>query len=206
MELCTTRIPGYYGLNPLEDIQVITPMYRGAAGVHKLNLALQQRLNPQTPGAPCVLLGEGTAYVGDKVMQIRNDYEKGVFNGDVAVITSIDTDAETFQARLLGAPTAAGMDRETVEYHFDQTGDLVLAYACSVHKSQGSEFPAIILPLTMQHYLLLQRNLLYTAVTRARRLAVLVGSRRALAIALANDKVERRYSGLGRRLRAEVRV
>lgn len=197
-DLCATRLPGYYGVNPVEDVQVISPMYRGEAGVTSLNARLQQRLNPSRPGAPAAAVSNGQARVGDKVMQIRNNYERGVFNGDMGVVTAIDPEEGILHMRLLGTRDAA----EDVEYARDETGELALAYACSVHKSQGSEFPAVVVPLTTQHYVMLQRNLLYTAITRARRIVVLVGSQRALAVAIKNDRVDRRYTRLAERLRS----
>ena len=197
--LCATRLPSHYGFDPISDVQVIAPMYKGEAGVLSLNSALQARLNPPPPeGAVEVAVSNGRARARDKVMQLRNNYDKGVFNGDMGVIDAIDEASRTLTFRLLG-PVA-----EPLTYTFDEAGELALAYACSVHKSQGSEFQAAIIPLTTQHYMMLQRNLLYTAVTRARRLAVLVGSRRALRIAVENDKVEKRYTWLAERLRGRA--
>jgi exodeoxyribonuclease V alpha subunit len=128
-------------------------------------------------------------------MQMRNNYDKGVFNGDMGIIEAIDTESRSLVFRLLGPAS------DPVTYTFDEASELSLAYACSVHKSQGSEFQAAVVPVTTQHYVMLQRNLLYTAVTRARRLVVLVGSRRALRVAVENDKVEKRYTWLAERLK-----
>lgn len=193
--LCAVRLPHKYGFNPVSDIQVLAPMYKGDAGVINLNNALQERLNPplgdDDDNAP---VSNGYARVGDKVMQLRNNYEKCVFNGDMGIVTAIDEEKRSLAIRLLGAT-------EPVSYSFDEANELVLAYACSVHKSQGSEFQAAVIPLTTQHYIMLQRNLLYTAVTRARKLVVLVGSRRALAMAIKNDKVEKRYTYLAEKVR-----
>lgn len=196
IELCAIRLPNHYKFDPITDVQVIAPMYKGDAGVLSLNAALQARLNPAEQNATDVAVSNGRARVRDKVMQMRNNYDKGVFNGDMGVIESIDAEGRTLAFRLLG-PVA-----EPITYTFDEANELALAYACSVHKSQGSEFQAAVIPLTTQHYMMLQRNLLYTAVTRARRLVVLVGSRRALRIAVENDKVEKRYTWLAERLKA----
>ncbi len=188
-ELCAERLPRRYNLDPIEDIQVLAPMYRGETGASNLNQVLQQRLNPK---------GEswkrgGTEYrVGDKVMQVRNNYEKGVFNGDVGRLRAVD--AENQLVRVLF--------EEEVEYEFSELDELVLAYAVSVHKSQGSEYRAVVLPLTTQHYLMLQRNLLYTAITRARELVVMVGTKRALGIAVRNARTTERHTALADRLRS----
>jgi exodeoxyribonuclease V alpha subunit len=193
--LCATRLPRHYGFDPVRDVQVISPMYRGTAGVTNLNAGLQERINPQPADAPAVKLSNGQGRVGDKVMQMRNNYDKGVFNGDMGIISAIDSEDDKLWVRLLGAASS------DVEYDHDEAGELALAYACSVHKSQGSEFPAVVLPLTTQHFVMLQRNLLYTAVTRARRLVVLVGAPRALALAVKNDRVEQRWTRLAARLK-----
>ncbi|NDD28980.1 MAG: ATP-dependent RecD-like DNA helicase [Proteobacteria bacterium] len=196
LSLCSTRLPGHYGFNPVTDVQVISPMYKGEAGVLSLNAALQAKLNPPVvDGAPEVSVSNGKARTGDKVMQMRNNYDKGVFNGDMGIIEAIDAESRSLIFRLLGPAS------DPVTYTFDEAGELSLAYACSVHKSQGSEFQAAVVPVTTQHYVMLQRNLLYTAVTRARRLVVLVGSRRALRVAVENDKVEKRYTWLAERLK-----
>jgi exodeoxyribonuclease V alpha subunit len=195
ISLCATRLPAYYGFDPITDVQVIAPMYRGDAGVINLNNALQEKLNPPPEGAVEVSVSNGRVRLGDKVMQIRNNYDKGVFNGDMGVVTSVDGEEKKLRVALLGPSS------DPVEYAFDDANELVLAYACSVHKSQGSEFAAAVIPLTMQHYMMLQRNLIYTAVTRARKLVVLVGSRKALGVAVRNDRVEKRYTRLAEKVR-----
>jgi exodeoxyribonuclease V alpha subunit len=167
-------------------------MHRGPAGVSALNRRLQMRLNPSKEGKPEWKLGQRVFRMGDRVMQIRNNYDKQVFNGDMGRIKYMDVDAK----RL-------GVDFETlvVDYEFSQMDELIHAYAVSVHKAQGSEFPVVVMPILTQHYMLLQRNLLYTGVTRARELAVLVGSKRALAIAVHNEKVASRNTRLADALR-----
>lgn len=192
VELVTRRIPGKFGFHPLRGIQVLSPMYRGKAGVAFLNEQLQQVLNPPDPHKRERRLGGRLFRVGDKVMQIRNNYEKDVFNGDAGRIVSIDPEEQT-------AMVAFDDDR-MVEYDLSELDELVHAFAISVHKAQGAEYPAVVIPVLTQHYLLLQRNLIYTAVTRAKKLVVLVGTRKALAIAIKNNKIAARYSGLRRKL------
>jgi exodeoxyribonuclease V alpha subunit len=192
VRLCKERIPQAFGLDPLRDVQVLSPMHRGPAGTEALNRALQAALNPE--GAAILHAGR-TLRVGDKVMQVRNDYERDVFNGDVGLITHA--------AEEEGEPLCeVDFDGRRVRYESDALAELELAYAVSVHKSQGSEYPAVVLPLLMQHYLLLKRNLLYTAVTRGKRLVVLVGSQRAIRRAVADDAAAERHSGLRARLLA----
>jgi exodeoxyribonuclease V alpha subunit len=187
-QLVRERLPQRFGLDARADIQVLTPMHRGATGSRALNEALQAALNPE--GAP--LEGRGGAFrLGDKVMQLRNDYEREVFNGDIGRIASVEGDTLTVEFEGRG-----------VTYAPDDLDQLQLAYACSVHKAQGSEYPAVVLALSTQHYPMLQRNLLYTAVTRGKRLVVIVGSRRALALAVKNERTEERYTRLAERLRA----
>jgi exodeoxyribonuclease V alpha subunit len=166
-------------------------MYRGAAGVSALNASLQRALNPESPQKAERRLSGTLFRTGDRVMQTRNNYDKDVYNGDMGHVVSIDLENQTLSVRI---------DDRTVEYDWSETDELVPAYAVSVHKAQGSEYPAIVLTLLPQHYLMLQRNLLYTAITRAKRLCVIVGSRRALAMAVKNNKVAERYSGLQARL------
>lgn len=192
VDVACERIPARFGVDPVEDIQVLSPMYRGPAGVHALNARLQELLNPRS-----VLKPERTLYgqvyrPGDKVMQIRNDYDKDVFNGDIGRVAGLDPIEHTLTV------TYEGRD---VVYDWSEADQLTLAYAISVHKSQGAEFPAVVMPVITQHYPMLQRNLLYTGVTRAKHLCVLVGSRRALHIAVKNDQVAHRHTGLDRRLR-----
>jgi exodeoxyribonuclease V alpha subunit len=170
-------------------------MHRGVVGVGELNLRLQATLNPPGPGKTERQVGSRTFRVGDRVMQIRNNYDKDVFNGDMGRITGIDLEEQVLTVRIDGRPVA---------YDFLELDELVHAYAVSVHKAQGSEYPAVVVPLLTTHYMMLQRNLLYTAVTRAQKLVVLVGTPRAIAIAVNNDRAQARYSGLAERLgRAE---
>jgi exodeoxyribonuclease V alpha subunit len=182
-DLCQRRLPARYGFDPMEDIQVLTPMYRGEVGVDQLNRTLQDALNPS--GAS-LKRSDREFRVGDKVLQTRNNYDKMVFNGDIGRIKRIDPDAQTVEVAFA----------EPVVYDFADLDELVPAYAISVHKSQGSEYPAIVMPLFTTHYMMLQRNLLYTAITRARSLVVLVGAKKALAIAVKNNSVLDRYTGL----------
>jgi len=190
VDLVARRIPRRFGLDPAAEVQVLVPMRRGPAGVEALNRALQEALNP----APAALTwGERGFRPGDRVMQVRNNYEKDVFNGDIG--RAVGAAGEEVRLRV-------DFEGRRVDYEAHELDELTLAYAVSVHKSQGSEFPAVVLPLLTQHHVMLQRNLLYTAVTRARRLAVLVGSRRALGTAVRNDRRQRRYSGLAARLAA----
>lgn len=186
-QIVAERIPGRFGLDPVDDVQVLAPMHRGACGAHQLNAALQTLLNPG--GRPVAGSPRGFR-VGDKVMQVRNDYEREVFNGDVGRIAAADDDAVHVR-----------FDDRTVEYGRDELDALVLAYACSVHKSQGSEYPAVVMPVLTEHWVMLQRNLLYTAVTRGKRLVVLVGQERALRRAVESVHGLRRYTALARRLR-----
>jgi exodeoxyribonuclease V alpha subunit len=192
-EVVCERIPNKFGFHPREQVQVLAPMYRGPVGVNALNERLQILLNPSSSIKPEKSLFGQVLRIGDKVMQIQNNYDKDVFNGDIGSVALIDP----IEQRL-------GVDFEgrRVEYEWSDADQLVLAYAVSVHKAQGSEFPVVVIPLVMAHYLMLQRNLLYTAVTRAKQLCVLVGSRRALSIAVRNDKVANRYTALDWRLRA----
>jgi exodeoxyribonuclease V alpha subunit len=183
------RIPERFGLDPLGDVQVLAPMYRGLLGTDNLNHELQALLNPN--GAP-IPFGGARFRVGDKVMQIRNDYDKDVFNGDVGLVRDFDAALKT---------VTVAMEGRDVVYEAPDLSELVPAYAVTVHKSQGSEYPAVVVPLHTQHYMMLQRNLLYTAVTRGRRLVVLVGSRRAVRLAISNNEMTRRFTCLAARLR-----
>ena len=197
VELCQERLPNYGPYDPLLDLQVLTPMRKTAAGVERLNQLLQEALNPRAR-EKLEASGKGSVFrLGDKVMQIRNNYQKEVYNGDIGLITAIDKEETelvvTFRDLLQPRP---------VVYDFTELDELVLSYAVSVHKSQGSEYPVIIMPVLTQHYMLLQRNLLYTGITRARKLAVLVGSKKALAIAVRNNKAEERFTLLDQRLRS----
>ena len=188
LELTSRRIPRRFGFDPIDDIQVLTPMHKGIVGAANLNHRLQAALNPIN-GA--VTLGDRTFRVNDKVMQIRNNYDKEVFNGDIGRITAIDS-----RERQL----TVIFDSREIVYDFGELDELVLAYAVSVHKSQGSEYPVVILPILTQHYILLQRNLIYTAITRGRNLVVMVGSRKALAIGVNNNQTQQRFTRLRHRL------
>ena len=189
-DLCRSRLPKTYGLDPLEDIQVLSPMHRGDAGAQALNERLQDALNPK--GAE--LLRNGVRYrEGDKVMQIRNNYDKDVFNGDIGRIGPIDQTEQELTVRF---------GERSVTYEFGELDELALAYAITVHKSQGSEFKAVIVPVTTQHFVMLQRNLIYTAITRARDLVVMVGTKKAMGIAVKNNAVAFRNTTLVERLRA----
>lgn len=190
-EIVCQRIPTRFGLHPVRDIQVLTPMYRGPAGVHALNETLQAALNPPVATKAEKRLFGQILRQGDKVMQIQNNYDKEVFNGDIGTIAWID---------LLEQTLRVSFEERQVDYDWSEADQLVLAYAVSVHKAQGSEFPAVVVPLLTSHYLMLQRNLLYTAVTRARKLCVLVGSRKAIGIAVRNNKVAERFTALDWRL------
>ncbi|HEY65752.1 MAG TPA: ATP-dependent RecD-like DNA helicase [Caldilineae bacterium] len=191
VELVQTRIPRRFGLSP-SDIQVLSPMHRGEAGVGNLNLLLQEAINPPSERKPERRVGGRVFRLGDRVMQVRNNYDKEVYNGDLGHIVAMDLEDQTL---------VVDFDGRRVMYDFLELDELVHAYAISVHKAQGSEFPAVVVPVLTQHYVMLQRNLLYTAVTRARQLVVLVGTPRAIAIAVRNDRVAQRYSALAERLR-----
>lgn len=191
VEIVQERIPRKFGI-PAREIQVLSPMHRGAVGVAALNERLQAALNPPAAGKPERRIGGRIFRLGDRVMQMRNNYDKDVFNGDLGQISALDLVEQTLSVRI---------DERTVPYDFLELDELVHAYAVSVHKSQGSEFPAVVVPITTQHYMMLQRNLLYTAVTRARKLVVLVGAPRAVAIAVNNNRIADRYSALAERLR-----
>ncbi|MFH1632513.1 MAG: ATP-dependent RecD-like DNA helicase [Chloroflexota bacterium] len=195
VDVVTARIPHKFSLDPLRQIQVLAPMYRGPAGVNALNQRLQETLNPPKPNQPERKLFGVTFRPGDKVMQTRNNYDKDVYNGDIGFIGAIDPIEQTLAVDFDGRP---------VEYDWSEADQLMLAYAVSVHKAQGSEFPAVVMPVVTQHYLMLQRNLLYTAITRARELCVLVGNRRAIGIAVRNNKVAHRFTALDWRLRDGV--
>ena len=188
LELTQERIPGRFGFHPLNDIQVLTPMHKGVVGAENLNTELQKAFNPTPAG---VIRGGRTFRIKDKVMQIKNNYDKAVFNGDIGRITRIKSESQE---------VLISFDGRDVLYDFTDLDEIVLAYAISVHKSQGSEYPAVIIPILMQHYLLLQRNLIYTAVTRGRKLVVIVGTKKALATGVKNDKTRKRYSRLRYRL------
>jgi exodeoxyribonuclease V alpha subunit len=190
VELAKTRIPRRFGLNSIRDIQVLCRMNRGGVGARSLNIELQAALNPA--GERKVERIGWTFASGDKVMQIENDYDKEVYNGDIGYIA--DVDPETGEL-------AVSFDGRSVIYGFGELDVLVPAYAATIHKSQGSEFPTVIIPVLTQHYPMLQRNLLYTGVTRGKRLVVLVGQKKAVAIAVRYASSRRRWSKLGELLR-----
>jgi exodeoxyribonuclease V alpha subunit len=187
------RIPARFGFDPIRDIQVLCPMHRGRTGARSLNLELQQAIHPTRSGEPSVERFGWRFSRGDKVMQTDNDYEREVFNGDLGFVCDIDADA---------AELGVEFDGRRVAYPFEELDRLVLAYATTIHKSQGSEYPAVVIPLSTAHYPMLKRNLVYTGVTRARRLVVLVGQRRALGLALRDAESDRRWSMFGHWLRA----
>jgi exodeoxyribonuclease V alpha subunit len=196
VELVAERIPQRFGFDAITDVQVLAPMHRGELGTAALNRALQDRLNPR-PAEPTAELtrGERVFRRGDKVMQLRNDYDKAVFNGDIGVIATIDTDEGVVRVEF---------DGKIASYERAELDQLSHAYAVSIHKSQGSEYPAVVIPLATQHYMMLQRSLLYTAVTRGKKLVVIVGSRRAIALAVKNADAKRRYTWLAERVRAAL--
>ncbi len=188
LKLVCERIQKAFGFDPIDDVQILTPMNRGTVGASNLNLELQKALNPGEDG---VMRGGRSFRINDKVMQIRNNYDKDVYNGDIGRISRIDR--ENQEVTIL-------FDGRAVSYDYPDLDEIVLAYAVSVHKSQGSEYPCVVIPLLTQHYVLLQRNLLYTAVTRGRKLVIVVGSKKAMAIAVKNDKPQNRYTFLKERL------
>ncbi|MEU4210538.1 ATP-dependent RecD-like DNA helicase [Streptomyces sp. NPDC026206] len=195
VDVAARRVPAKFGLDPRRDVQVLAPMHRGPAGAGNLNGLLQQAITPARPDLPERRFGGRVFRVGDKVTQIRNNYEKGengVFNGTVGVVTALDT----VEQRL----TVRTDEDEEVGYDFDELDELAHAYAVTIHRSQGSEYPAVVIPVTTGAWMMLQRNLLYTAVTRAKRLVVLVGSRRALAQAVRTVSAGRRFTALDHRL------
>lgn len=194
-EVVCTRIPKKFNLHPSREIQVLAPMYRGPAGVTALNTVLQESLNPPNALKPEKQLFGQVFRVGDKLMQTQNNYDKEVFNGDIGYLFAIHPLEQTLIIDFEG---------RTLEYDWTEADQLVLAYAVSVHKAQGSEFPAVVLPVITQQYIMLQRNLLYTAVTRARKLCVLVGNQKALGIAVRNNQVSQRYTALAWRLRGAI--
>jgi exodeoxyribonuclease V alpha subunit len=189
VELCSKRLPGYYKVDPIADIQVLTPMRRGEIGADNLNAMLQATLNTNT-----VSLRRGaTEYrIGDKIMQIKNNYDKDVFNGDIGVIRTVDPENKTLSAEF---------DCGLIEYDVLELDELVLSYAITVHKSQGGEFPIVVMPFCMSHYVMLQRNLLYTGVTRAKRVLVIVGEKKAVGIAVRNNSATKRNTMLAERLK-----
>ena len=197
VELVAQRIPARFKLDSITDVQVLTPMHRGELGTASINRALQERLNAHTPGMQELVRGERVFRPRDKVMQLRNDYDRNVFNGDIGVIEAIDHEAGSLRVDF---------DGRIVGYERADLDQLIHAYAVSVHKSQGSEYPAVVIPLVTQHFMMLQRSLLYTAVTRGKKLVVLVGSKRAVQLAVNNADAKKRYTWLAERVRAAREV
>ena len=178
-------IPKYFKLNPITDTQVLCPMQRGGCGARSLNIELQKALNPNHHQS---IEKYGQLYsVGDKVMQMENNYDKEVYNGDIGFITKIDHEEQQIIVIV---------DNKDVTYTFNELDELSISYATSIHKSQGSEYPAVVIPMTTQHFTMLKKNLLYTAITRGRKLVVLIGQKKAIAIAVKNRKDNKRYTKL----------
>ena len=195
VDVACNRVPKRFGLDPRRDVQVLAPMHRGPAGAGALNILLQQQLTPAREGMPERRVGGRVFRIGDKVTQIRNNYDKGqagVFNGTVGVVTALSTDEQSLTVRT--------DEDELIDYDFDELDELAHAYAMTIHRSQGSEYPAVVIPITTSAWMMLQRNLLYTAITRAKRLVVLVGSRRGLAAAVRTVGAGRRHTALTHRL------
>jgi exodeoxyribonuclease V alpha subunit len=195
VKVVSERIPARFGFNAIRDVQVLCPMNRGGVGARSLNLDLQTALNPQRQDQPVVERFGFTYRVGDKVMQIQNDYEKDAFNGDIGFVAAIDTD----EAEVL-----IDFDGRQIVYEFGELDEVVLAYATTIHKSQGSEYPAVVIPVLTQHYPMLQRNLLYTGITRGARLVVLIGQKSAVGIAVRGVGERRRWSKLRELLTGNV--
>jgi exodeoxyribonuclease V alpha subunit len=191
LEMVKTRIPSRFGLDPIREIQVLCPMNRGSLGVRELNVRLQNELNPARADEPFVEKFGWQFRPRDKVIQTENDYDKDVFNGDIGQVLKIDPSEREVTIRF---------NQREVIYDFGELDEVSLAYAITIHKSQGSEFPAVVIPLAMQQYLLLQRNLVYTGMTRGKKMLVLIGQRKALGMAVRNNRTEKRFSGLLARL------
>ncbi len=191
-EVIRQRIPARFQLDPIRDIQVLSPMNRGSLGVNELNHQLQELLNPLPPEGAQIERFGWKFRPGDKVIQTENNYDKEVFNGDIGLISRIDPEEQELRVRY---------DAREVVYSFGELDEISLAYAITIHKAQGSEFPAVVMPLATQHYLLLQRNLVYTGITRGKKLVVVIGQPKALGMAIRNNKTELRYSGLLWRLK-----
>ncbi len=185
MEVVSERIPRRFGLDPRRDVQVLVPVHRGPLGARALNEALGKALNPD--GAPRVSRFGQELAPGDRVMQVENDYDREVYNGDLGLVTAVDP---------VEGELRVSFDGREVAYAFDELDVLQLAWATTIHKSQGSEYPAVVIPLAMTHYAMLERNLLYTAMTRGRKLVVLVGDRRAIAVAARRSSAGSRVTRL----------
>lgn len=192
IRLVKERIPAKWGFDPISDVQVLCPMNRGSLGAREMNLQLQNALNPQRPDEPRVERFGWQFRIRDKVIQTENNYDKEVFNGDIGRIKAINPDERE---------VAIQFESREVIYDFGELDEVSLAYAISIHKSQGSEFPVVIVPVAMQHYMLLQRNLIYTAITRGKKMVVLIGQKKALGLAVRNNRTGERFSGLLERLR-----
>jgi exodeoxyribonuclease V alpha subunit len=197
LEVVQQRIPTKFKLDPIRDIQVLSPMNRGSLGIRELNVRLQAQLNPARPDEPFVEKFGWRFRVRDKVIQTENDYDKEVYNGDTGQIIKIDQVEHELTVKF---------DSRDVVYDFGELDELSLAYAITIHKSQGSEFPAVVIPIATQHYMLLQRNLLYTGVTRGKQLVVIIGQPAALRLAVKNNETQKRYSGLLARLTSLART
>ena len=194
VEMVSQRIPRRFGLDPIKDIQVLCPMNRGGVGARSLNIELQAALNPA--GEKKVERFGWTFAPGDKVMQVENDYDKDIYNGDIGMIQDVDMEE---------GEVSVEFDDRAVSFAFGEIDTLVPAYAATIHKSQGSEYPAVVIPVLTQHYAMLQRNLIYTGVTRGKKLVVLVGQQKAVAIAVKNASGRRRWSKLDEWISAEIR-
>jgi exodeoxyribonuclease V alpha subunit len=195
VDIAARRIPAKFGLHPVRDVQVLTPMHRGPAGAGNLNTLLQEALTPSRDGALERRYGGRVFRIGDKVTQLRNNYDKGkagIFNGTIGVVTGLSLEEQTLSVLT--------DEDEQVDYDFAELDELAHAYAVTIHRSQGSEYPAVVIPLTTSSWMMLQRNLLYTGVSRAKKLIVLAGSRRALAQAVRTPGAGRRHTALTHRL------
>jgi len=195
IEFVKKRIPNKFKLDPIRDVQVLSPMNRGSLGIRELNARLQEELNARKAEEPFVEKFGWQYRIRDKVIQTENDYDKEVFNGDIGQIAKIDPAERELTVKF---------DQREVKYDFGELDELSLAYAITIHKSQGSEFPAVVIPLATQHYLLLQRNLVYTGVTRGKQLVMLIGQSKALSLAVKNNRTEQRFSGLLARLKMDA--
>jgi len=196
VDIVQNRIPQTFGFDPQADIQVLSPMRRGRAGVDELNVRLQAALNPSAPGKLEQRIGKRMWRVGDRVMQLRNDYSKGVVNGDVGRIVDLDVKQRTITV-------AFEQGQHLVSFTWGETKDLRHAFAATIHKAQGSEFPVVVIPILLQQRRMLRRNLLYTAITRAQKLCVLVGTRQAIRYTAENTNQATRWSGLVSRLHGQ---
>ena len=196
VRMITERIPARFGLDPLRDVQVLAPMHRGPLGIMELNKLLQRSLNAANMGGPKINSGHHDYHIGDKVMQLKNNYDLEVFNGDVGFIRAIHLEAGNRKAQI-------EFDGRLLDYPLSDFNHLTLAFCCSIHKSQGSEWPAVVLPMVRGYFHMLQRNLIYTGITRGKRLVVMIGDKSALAIACRNNKANERYGGLQERLAAQ---